>query len=111
MNPRSVLANLPRFGSTRLMSLSATPNQRARVAAYSSTAVVGIHLPPPGLVGAAEGERRHLAVEAAAADGAAGDEVVVAPAVVGAVAVGLINPSKARSGERGHRVAHQHVGP
>ncbi len=45
MNPRSVLANRPKFGSTSTMSLCATPNHRANVAEYSSTEVVGIQRP------------------------------------------------------------------
>ena len=51
MNPRSGFANLPRLGSTSGRSLLATPNQRARVAEYSSTEVVGIQRPSPASSG------------------------------------------------------------
>jgi hypothetical protein len=47
IKPRSVRANLPMFGSTAGKSLWPTPNQRASVAEYSSTAIVGIHRPSP----------------------------------------------------------------
>lgn len=45
MNPRSIDANRPMFGSTSGISLDVTPNHFARVAEYSSTDVVGIQLP------------------------------------------------------------------
>ncbi len=51
MNPRSGVANRPRLGSTSGRSLAATPNQRARVAEYSSTEVVGIQRPSPASLG------------------------------------------------------------
>src|SRR5687767_1754008 len=44
-NPRFVLVKFPRFGNTAVMSASPSPNQRARVAAYCSTEVVGIQRP------------------------------------------------------------------
>ena len=43
--PGSGLAKRPMFGMTSGMSLLATPNQRAIVAAYSSTEVVGSSWP------------------------------------------------------------------
>src|SRR3954463_15896369 len=47
MNPTSGWANRYRFGKTVLTSVLLTPNQRARVAEYSSTAMVGIQRPRP----------------------------------------------------------------
>src|SRR5436305_3838381 len=51
INPKSGVPNRPRFGSTTGRSLCATPNHRARVAAYSSTEVVGIQRPSPASLG------------------------------------------------------------
>ena len=47
MNPRLDVAKRPMFGSTVDRSELLTPNQVARVAAYSSTLVVGIQRPSP----------------------------------------------------------------
>ncbi len=47
MKPTFEVAKLPMFGSTRLMLLSLTPNQRASVAANWSTDVVGNKRPEP----------------------------------------------------------------
>jgi hypothetical protein len=45
IKPRSDVAKRPMFGNTVAISESLTPNQRARVAEYWSTDVVGIHRP------------------------------------------------------------------
>src|SRR6185295_117847 len=58
-----------------------------------------------GVVRAVDGERRKLAVEAPAAHRAAEHEVVAAPAVVRAVAVGDEGAAEIGGGEGGHGVA------
>ncbi|MEA2693992.1 MAG: hypothetical protein QOJ16_3379 [Acidobacteriota bacterium] len=45
MNPKSGLLKRLKLGNTVAMSVEVTPNQRARVALYSSTEVVGIQRP------------------------------------------------------------------
>ena len=45
MNPKSGFANRPMLGSITGILVELTPNHRASVAAYSSTLVVGIHVP------------------------------------------------------------------
>jgi hypothetical protein len=45
IKPRSEDAKFAIFGNTEGSSAGGSPNQRARVAAYCSTEVVGIHLP------------------------------------------------------------------
>src|SRR5689334_5342762 len=57
-----------------------------------------------GVVGAADGERGHAAVDVAAFDGAADDDVMTAPAVVGTVAVGPVGAAEIRGGEGGHAI-------
>lgn len=51
INPKFGLLNRPRFGKIVPRSAVPTPNQRARVAEYSSTEVVGIQRPSPASSG------------------------------------------------------------
>ncbi|MDV7401839.1 hypothetical protein RZS08_61030, partial [Arthrospira platensis SPKY1] len=59
-----------------------------------------------GVFGAVEGGGGELAVDAVALHGAAHDEVVPAPAVVGAAAVVLQRTPEVRGGEGGDLVGH-----
>ena len=78
----------PSWGRTSARPPADTPNQRASVAAYWSTEVRREQPALADVVGAVVGDRRRRAVDAAAAHRAADHEVVRAPAMVGAVAVG-----------------------
>ena len=92
MNPRFDVWNLPMFGNTMGMSAALTPYHDASVAAYCSTDAVGIQRPrlsvSLGPLSCSTGKHRAVrarhAVEVAAADRAADDEMMVAPRVVGA---------------------------
>ena len=47
INPKFALLKLPMLGNTRRILVSLTPNQRAKVAPYCSTEVVGSKRPEP----------------------------------------------------------------
>src|SRR6185503_7291381 len=53
-----------------------------------------------GVIRTPDGEVGHLAVDVAALDGAADDEVIRAPAMVGAIAIRVKRATKVRRGER-----------
>ena len=104
--PRSAGAKRPRFGKIDGSAVGSTPNHFASVAPYWSTEVVGIQRPSfADVVGAAEGERRERPVEVPAPHGAAQDELVASPGVVGAAArVRLEGAAEVGEGEGRHRV-------
>ena len=89
------------------ISLSATPNHLARVAAYWSTEVGGQQaaladvLLVGGCRGVGDADGGGAAVERLAFDGPADHEVVAAPAMVGAVTVAGQRAAKVRRGEGG----------
>lgn len=73
------------------------------VAAYWSTAVVGIRVPRGvGIVRPSQGQRGEFPVHGSALHGASDDEVVIAPGVIRAsVAVGIQGAAELGGGEGG----------
>ena len=86
MKPRSGVAKRPRYGKTVACCRQLTPNHLASVAEYWSTDGGGDPAAGAGVVGAVDGEGGEGAVDLLAGDAAAEDQLVVAPAVVGAAA-------------------------
>ena len=101
--PRLLLLKLPMDGSTVGRSAALTPNHCASVAAYCELAVEGTQRPlEPESSGPAKREGRIGAVDLAALDRAADDDVVRAPCVIAAVVrVGLEGAAEVGHGEGG----------
>ena len=99
MKPRSAGSKCERLGNTYGTSAGDRPYQRASVAASWSTEVVGMKRPELPLSVSAQGQRRPLAVEPAAAHGAAQYQRAGAPGVIGTGAVGLVGAAEVRAAE------------
>lgn len=109
---RSVAQMKPRFGVLKRPMLGRTVGEVGGADAEPGGEGGGVFVdagrgnpaPETGVVGAVDGEGGHLAVEVAAFDGAAHDDGVAAPTVVGAVAVGAEGAAEIGGGEGGDLV-------